>query len=153
MTEDAAPAQEWSDEKPTALAAIWSAAALLREKSDVIAEKMKVRRKVVLEKAQALEKCTQRIVMALDEDKRRMPAHNCKDFAGEGYLFGELLKIAIDDPDEFERIRGDVMAGMSGRRLTFEIESVEEVDKDLMVEGWKTALADIVALRERLQAG
>ncbi|MEM6490288.1 MAG: hypothetical protein AAF684_00045 [Pseudomonadota bacterium] len=41
---------------------------------------------------------------------------------------------------------------MSGRRLTFEIESVEEADKDLMVEGWKTALADIIALRERLQA-
>jgi len=153
MTEDAAEApQEWSEPMPTALAAIWSASTLLREKGDVIAEKMKVRRKVVLEKAQTLEKGLQRIVMALEEDKRRMPAHNCKDFASEGYLYGDLLKVALDDPDEFERVRGDVMAGMSGRRLTFEIESVEEADKDLMVEGWRTALADISALRERLAA-
>ncbi|MEM6490289.1 MAG: hypothetical protein AAF684_00050 [Pseudomonadota bacterium] len=92
MTEDAAEAvQEWSDEKPTALAAIWAASTLLNEKSDVIAEKMKVRRKVVLEKAQSLEKALTRIVMALDEDKRRIPGHTCKDFASEGYIYGEFL--------------------------------------------------------------
>lgn len=152
MSDDAETPQEWSEPKPTALEAIWSASALLREKSDVIAEKMKVRRKVVLEKAQTLEKSLQRIVMALEEDKRRIPGHNCKDFASEGYIYGDLLRVAICDKEEFERIRGDVMAGMSGRRLTFEIESVEEVDKDLMVEGWRTALADIAALRERLAA-
>lgn len=155
MSEEAADAdapQEWSEPMPTALEAIWSASALLREKGDVIAEKMKVRRKVVLEKAQTLEKAVTRIVMALDDDKRRIPGHTCKDFASEGYIYGDLLKVAIDDPEEFERVRGDVMAGMSGRRLTFEIESVEEIDKDLMVEGWRKALEDITALRERLAA-
>lgn len=150
-TEADAPAeQEWTEDKPSAISAIWHACEVLAEKSDVIASKMKVRRKQVLEKAETLEKSAQRILLRLEENKAVGPAEPCKDFASNGYLIGELLKIGIDDEEAFTKLRNDTMSGMSGRRLVFEIELVAIPDKDLLVEGWRKCVADLTKTRETL---
>lgn len=150
---DPAPAgQEWVGDRPSALSAIWASCAVLRAKADVIAARMKVRRKQVLEKAEELVKVTQFLVSELEENKFVGPSHACKGFASAGYLIPELLKIGVEDEAEFNRLRDETMAGMSSRRLIFEIELVDNADKDLMVAGWKQAFEDLVALRDLLKA-
>lgn len=152
MTDAPSPETGWTGQPPSALSAIWDACAKLAQVGPVIAEKMKVRRKQVLEKAETLEKSATRMVMELEENKHVGPNFACKDFASNGYLIGELLKIGIADEQEYTRMRDQVMSGMSGRRLIFEIELVERDDKDLMVAHWKKALADLTTLRETLAA-
>lgn len=132
---------------PLYIETIWKVCARFLEQKDEICKKVKIRRDALLNDLDSLYKVLYRIHEALEKNAHLAPNNYCKDLASDGALLARIAKVAVER-EEQAQIQQDVISGLSSRRIVFEIEA--HPDKPAMVEGWRKAAEDLMALRTYL---